>query len=156
MKPAVNVQVRGLAEAKAAIQAFGQEVADAVGNAVQATALEATSNIKRAIQRPPKTGREYTRGNKTHRASAPGQAPATDTGALVNSIYFRWANVDSDDFTAAIGSRLDYAFNLEFGTRKMAARPAWVPAVEKAAPRLEKRLRRVIAEAKARAERATK
>lgn len=144
----VNVQVRGLAEVQAAIRAFGQDVATAVENAVEATALETISDVKRAIQRGPKTGRVYQRGRKVHRASAPGQAPATDTGALVISIYYRKA----DPFTAAVGSRLKYAFNLEFGTRKMAARPSWLPAAEKNSLRLEKRIARIVREARARAD----
>lgn len=151
----VNVQVRGVEEVQKAIRAFGAEIADQVSKAVQATALEALTDVRRAIQGPPKTGREYPRGvngDKIHRASAPGQAPATDTGALVSSTYI--SQVDS--FTQAIGSRLDYAFYLEFGTLRMEPRPSWVPAAEKNAPRLEKRLARIIAQARAKAEKTTK
>jgi hypothetical protein len=145
----VNIQVNGIQEVQAAIRAFGAQVEKGVTDALNATALETLTDVRKAIQGPPKTGNLYPRGkggNKVHQASAPGEAPATDTGALVSSTYF--TKVDS--FTAAIGSRLEYAFNLEFGTRKMEARPSWVPAAERNIPRLEKRLRRVIAEAKAR------
>ncbi len=151
----INVQVRGVEEVQKAIQAFGKEIADQVSKAVEATALEALTDVRRAIQGPPKTGREYPRGangDKIHRASAPGQAPATDTGALVGSTYISRIN----SFTQAIGSRLDYAFYLEFGTLRMEPRPSWVPAAEKNAPRLEKRLARIIAQARARAEGKTK
>jgi phage gpG-like protein len=151
----VNVQVRGIQEVQAAIRAFGAAVEKGVSDAIAATALETLTDVRKAIQGPPKTGREYPRGkdgSKIHRASAPGQAPATDTGALVSSTYFTKVN----DLTAAIGSRLDYAFFLEFGTLRMEPRPSWVPAAERNAPRLEKRLRRVIAEARAKAERTTK
>lgn len=151
MGGSVNIQVNGIADVQAAIRAFGAQVEKGISDAINATALETLTDVRKAIQGPPKTGREYPRGkngNKIHRASAPGEAPATDTGALVSSTYF--TKVDS--FTAAIGSRLEYAFYLEFGTLRMAARPSWVPAAEKNAPRLEKRLRRVIAEARARAE----
>lgn len=154
MSNTVTVQVRGVAEVQAAIRAFGQEIAEQVSKAVEATALEALTDVRKAIQGPPKTGREYPRGkngDKIHRASAPGEAPATDTGALVSSTYF----AKPDKFTAAIGSRLDYAFFLEFGAMKIEPRPSWIPAAERAAPRLEKRLARIIAQAKARAERKT-
>ena len=151
----INVQVRGVEEVQNAIRAFGAEIADQVSKAVEATALEALTDVRKAIQGPPKTGREYPRGvngDKVHRASAPGQAPATDTGALVSSTYIR--RVDS--FIQAIGSRLDYAFYLEFGTLRMEPRPSWMPAAEKNAPRLEKRFARIIAQARARAEGKTK
>ncbi len=36
--------------------------------------------------RLPKSGREYKRGTRIHRASAKGEAPAIDTGFLANSI----------------------------------------------------------------------
>ena len=172
----VNVQVKGLQDVQAAISAYGQDVADAVARAVQATAVETVSDVKRMIERGAKTGTTYYRipGDKymtiragsadgppvafipgggkrnlsaVHRASAPGEAPAKDTGDLIKSIYYR--KIDAD--TAAIGSQLKYAFRLEFGTRKMAARPSWVPAAEKNALRLQKRLTRIIREATARA-----
>jgi phage gpG-like protein len=149
------VHVSGTQEVQRALAAFGREVAADVNRAVVATALEALTDVRKAIQGPPKTGREYPRGangDKVHRASAPGEAPATDTGALVSSTYL--SRIDAD--TQAIGSRLDYAFFLEFGTLRMEPRPSWIPAAERAAPRLEKRLRRIIAQARAKAERTTK
>jgi phage gpG-like protein len=152
---AVAIKVEGLEQVQAAIARFGQEVAGQVEKAVAATALEALTDVRRAIQGPPKTGREYPRGangEKIHRASAPGEAPATDWGDLVNSTYL----TKVDDYTAAIGSRLAYAFYLEFGTLRMEPRPSWVPAAEKNAPRLEKRLARIIAQAKAKAEKTTR
>ncbi len=150
----VSVQISGMDRVQAAIRQFGQDVQDQVTAAIEATALETITTVRKAIQGPPKTGREYRRGKKgkiVHRASAPGEAPATDTGALVSSTYF----TKVDPFTAAIGSRLAYAFHLEFGTRRMAKRPSWVPAAEKAAPRLQKRIERVIREAAARAQKGT-
>jgi len=154
MSAPVSVQITGMDRVQAAIRQFGQDVQDQVTAAIEATALETITTVRKAIQGPPKTGREYRRGKKgkiVHRASAPGEAPATDTGALVSSTYF----TKVDPFTAAIGSRLAYAFHLEFGTRRMAKRPSWVPAAEKAAPRLQKRIERVIREAAARAQKGT-
>jgi hypothetical protein len=119
---------------------------------VNAAALESVNDVKKAIQGPPKTGNIYKRGTKTHQASRAGEAPATDTGFLVSSIY----NEDRGYLSKAIGSRLDYAFYLEFGTRNIAARPSWVPAVERAIPKMLKRVNIAIAKAKARAEKTTK
>jgi hypothetical protein len=149
----VKVEIKGLKEVQDAIRAYKGDISKQLGLIVNAAALEAVSDVRRAIQGPPKTGREYPRGrDKIHRASAPGQAPATDTGTLVSSIY----NEDRGRNAKAIGSRLPYAFYLEFGTFKMDARPSWIPAVERAIPKMLKRVELAIAKAKARAEKTTK
>lgn len=152
MSAAISVKILGLEQVQAAIRAFGQDVVDGVSQALEATAIEALTDVRKAIQGPPKTGRVYKRGNVSHRASAPGEAPATDLGQLVISTYF--TRVDS--LTVAIGSNLDSAFFLEFGTRNIKPRPSWGPAAERAAPRLQQRVERVIREAKARAEQRTR
>jgi len=149
----VKIEIKGLKEVQDAIRAYQGDISKQLGLIVNAAALEAVSDVRRAIQGPPKTGREYPRGrDKIHRASAPGQAPATDTGTLVSSIY----NEDRGRNAKAIGSRLPYAFYLEFGTFKMDARPSWVPAVERTIPKMLKRVEIAIAKAKARAEKTTK
>ena len=153
--PDVKVEIKGLKEVNAALQAYGKDLGNSLALVVDATALEAVTDVRKAIQGPPKTGREYARGvnnDKVHRASAPGEAPATDTGALVTSIY----NESRGKYAKAIGSRLDYAYYLEFGTFKMAKRPSWIPAVERAIPKMLKRVEIAIAKAKARAEKTTK
>lgn len=109
-----------------ALRQYGERAEAEIGRAVQAQALDVRSDIQRRIQRGPKTGATYTRGGITHRASAPGEAPATDTGALVSSIQYRAV----DALTAEIESRLAYASMLEFGTVHMDPRPSWTPAVE--------------------------
>lgn len=149
----VRIEINGLKEVQDAIRAYQGDISTQLGLIVNAAALEAVSDVRRAIQGPPKTGQEYSRGKgKVHRASAPGQAPATDTGTLVSSIYIE----DRGQYAKAIGSRLPYAFYLEFGTFKMDARPSWVPAVERTIPKMLKRVQIAIAKAKARAEKTTK
>jgi hypothetical protein len=153
--PDVKVEIKGLKEVNAALQAYGKDLGRSLELIVKATALEAVTDVRKAIQGPPKTGREYARGvnnDKVHRASAPGEAPATDSGGLVISIY----NENRGKYAKAIGSRLDYAYYLEFGTFKMAKRPSWIPAVERAIPKMLKRVEIAIAKAKARAEKTTK
>jgi len=153
--PDVKVEIKGLKEVNAALQAYGKDLGNSLALIVDATALEAVTDVRKAIQGPPKTGKEYARGvnkDKVHRASAPGEAPATDTGGLVISIY----NESRGKYAKAIGSRLDYAYYLEFGTFKMAKRPSWIPAVERAIPKMLKRVEIAIAKAKARAEKTTK
>lgn len=143
----ITVSIAGIDEVRAAIRAYGRGVETAVDQAVMASALEMLTDVRKQIQGPPKTGAIYKRGKGgkiSHRASAPGEAPATDTGALVSSTYITRIG----PMTAAIGSRLAYAFHLEFGTWKMEPRPSWMPAAERARPRLEARVARVIARAR--------
>lgn len=86
------------------------------------------NNAIEAIQSGQKSGRIYKRGAITHQASAPGEAPASDTGALVRSI-----RVDHQPGTgrASVVVAADYAGYLEFGTRKMAPRPFIRPSIAK-------------------------
>lgn len=55
--------------------------------------------------------------------STPGEPPKTDTGALVNSITVE--NIGS--FERSINVGVDYGPHLEYGTRRMAARPFMGP-----------------------------
>ena len=80
-----------------------------------------------AIQSGPKTGRVYTRRGKRHQASAPGEAPATDTGSLVGSLAIE---PDPDGLGTKVVARSIYAAWLEFGTRRVAARPFFARSFE--------------------------
>jgi len=80
--------------------------------------------IIRLLETGPKTGHVYKRsGRPDHQASAPGQAPATDTGALVKSVDYR-----SRDLELEVGEEQDYGEWLEDGTKKMKPRPHIVVA----------------------------
>jgi hypothetical protein len=76
------------------------------------------------IMNPPKTGRVYHHRGVTHQASAPGEAPASDTGTLVNA---RRVEMDPQgDFFEVRGTlsfTSKHAEPLEKGTMKMEARP---------------------------------
>jgi hypothetical protein len=77
--------------------------------------------------------------NKPHKASAPGEYPKTDKGALVNSIM--WQTIAGG---AEVGTDLDYGLFLEEGTRFMEARPWLAPTTEKVAPDYAERLMSLI------------
>jgi len=177
----IDVKINGIQEVQKTIHAFGAEVVAEVRKALNATGLEMLTDVREAIKNGPKTGTIYYRipgknymtiragsadgppvafipgGGKrnlslTHQASAPDQPPASDTGILAGSIYYKLIG----NYSVAVGSRLPYSAHLEFGTMKIKKRPAWLPAAERAAPRLEKRLARIIAQARATAEKTTK
>lgn len=97
-----------------------------IDEACESTALDIQARAQMAIMNPPKSGRIYKRGNVVHQASAPGEAPATDTGNLVNSAYTKQLGraYYETGFTA------EYAAHLEFGTAKIEPRPYLRPAVE--------------------------
>lgn len=88
-----------------------------------AFAIEAQMKL---LMTGPKTGREYRRGSRIHVASAPGEAPAVDTGLLINSIQ----TVIKSDTEAVITIGAEYAEALEFGTAHIAERPFVRPAIE--------------------------
>jgi hypothetical protein len=160
MTGTVKIEPANMQEVQAALRKYGQRAREAIGQAVQATALDVTRDITSRINRGPKTGAVYSdifrmingrpvpvgprSGNNlsaTHQASAPGEAPATDTGVLVKSIAYKRIN----DLTAEITSGVQYATYLEFGTRMIAARPSWVPAAEAARPKFQLRITTAIA-----------
>lgn len=140
----ISVSIDGEEALKAALVSLGDGVTDAVRKEVYRTGLELQGDIKQRIQRGPKTGRVYRRGNITHQASAPGQAPATDTGRLVNSIYLDDEGFGRGRAEISVGSLLAYAAYLEYGTRTMAERPAWTPAAHEAQRRFKARMEAVI------------
>lgn len=88
-----------------------------------------------SIKKGPKSGRTYARGNKDHVASAPGEAPATDTGELVSKIVVRV--VDGGDIVD-VASRAKYSFALELGTAdgRIKPRPFLFPAFQKNIPKI--------------------
>jgi len=132
----VTIHIDGMGQVQAAMRKYGKEAVDAIGKDVTATALEINTAVKKAIQRGPKTGKTYTRGNVEHTASAPGEAPATDTGTLASSVYFE----SKTKMSATIGSRLAYAYYLEYGTKKIDPRPAWQPETIKGQAKLNERV----------------
>jgi len=97
----------------------------------------------KSIQSGAKSGIVYEKYNprRTHRASAPGQAPASDTGNLVSKIKVRQKNKDNVE----VESGANYSAFLEYGTSKMQPRPFMLPAFEKSKkPILEATFKRVV------------
>ncbi|NMC54973.1 MAG: hypothetical protein GYA48_15205 [Chloroflexi bacterium] len=99
---------------------------------VKKTTLEIEKISKESME-DPKSGRLYPRGKKTHRASAPGEPPAVDSGNLANSIQSE-VSMLSNGPRGAVFTNTEYAVGLEFGTRKMAARPFMKPAADRMRP----------------------
>lgn len=109
------------------------EVVEAIG----ASLLLVQNDARRSIQKGPKSGRIYKRGGVTHQASAPGQAPATDSGRLVSHI-----NHEQDGMEGTVGvhelSQVKYARRLE------AERPFLFPAYERNRKKIAQRIAKIL------------
>tara|TARA_R110002073_G_C8995322_1_gene538397 strand:+ start:54 stop:503 length:450 start_codon:yes stop_codon:yes gene_type:complete len=83
----------------------------------------------KSIQTGAKSGVVYQMYNprREHRASAPGQAPASDTGNLVSKIIVKQKTRNITN----VESNANYSAFLEYGTSKMQPRPFMLPAFEK-------------------------
>lgn len=128
MKNPVTVRVRrteidgGLAGLEPKVRAGAIDGLNAVG-------LAMLNAAKKRIQSGPASGTVYEKygPRRTHQASAPGEAPATDTGGLVNSGF---NELDEPALEVSIGFAKLYAAMLEYGTRRMGKRPFLLPTVE--------------------------
>lgn len=98
---------------------------------VQETVLDIEGRVK-AEMAGPKSGRMYG----GHQASAPGEAPAVDTGALISSVQTDVQGTEGSVFT-----NMESAPYLEYGTSQMAPRPFFTPAAEAARPDFERKMR---------------
>ncbi len=134
--PGFKIVVGGLKNLKRRMTEAQKAGEKAAIDAVVETAYAIQGDAVKSIQRGPKTGREYPRGKKTHRASAPGEAPASDTGNLARNIRVK---VNRSKGEVAVEANTPYAAALEFGTRgnpskkqpPMQPRPFMGPAFHK-------------------------
>lgn len=139
----VMIKLQGTKELRAALANMSDDMVVHVGDEIADIAAELEADIKLSLQQGARTGRVYQRGGVTHQASAPGEAPANDTGGLFKSIYHERLS----SLTQVVGSRLVYALHLEYGTRRMAPRPFFRPAVERMRQVFDGRIRAAIARA---------
>ena len=135
----VTIRLEGSEQLQRQLRRLSDDLREEAGRTVLATAIEMRADIVQSIERGPASGRVYEKYNprRTHTASAPGQPPMSDTGRLANSITFDRLG----DLTAVVGSNLDYAVHLEYGTARMnfaggvgGPRPFFRPAVERMRP----------------------
>ena len=100
--------------------------------------LEATNEVRNTVLETlsgPRSGRTYYVPNtkKTYTASAPGEPPAVVTRDLRGSIQ---ASIEGTgrSVLGKVKASAKHALPLEFGTRRMAARPFMKPSFDKALP----------------------
>ena len=97
-----------------------------IDNTMKIAAEVIRTRAVKGIQSGPASGAPRADGS---RASAPGEFPMTDTGSLVSSV-FTSIRKSGRRVIAFVGSDIVYAKFLEFGTRRMAARPWLQPSFD--------------------------
>ncbi len=148
----MSVTVSGDDELKRRLLSLGKDMTKAMRSGVLLTANQIRTDAIKSIQGQ-SFGTYVQRSNQggggtyTHIASAPGSAPNTDTGKLVSSIA---VEMDASEPEGYVGSNLDYASYLEFGTKnkkgvaKMLPRPWLLPAANANEDNLESNITKAV------------
>ena len=123
----ISIKVSGLEKALEVLRKAETELQEPIKDTLKGGAQLIRGEAIKSIQSGSKTGRTYKRYNptRTHRASAPGEAPASYTGNLVSNIM-----VQEKGDSIEVQSNAEYSKFLEYGTSKMEARPFLFPAYE--------------------------
>lgn len=148
------------AEARRALLQITQAIADqqaSVGQLADAVGMLARNEIVLRMSRRGKgrvykikTGISQSKRHKgkplyrTHRASAPGDPPATDLGRLKNSVGYVVGR-DLDGWHVDIYATALYAPYLEFGTSRMKPRPVFRPVATWISQKIPNEAKRVLA-----------
>ncbi|HQM02115.1 MAG TPA: HK97 gp10 family phage protein [Ruminococcus flavefaciens] len=89
-----------------------------------------------------KVERDIKENMSPNSPSAPGEPPAVVTGRLRASITHR-VQVESGEVAGYVGTNVEYAPDLEFGTSKILPRPFMLPALQRNADWIKNKLKDV-------------
>lgn len=136
----IKINLEGLNGLLSQLQQLGAAGDEIIEETIFDVATETQALAIAGIMGSPKSGRTYKKyqPRRTHTASAPGQYPATDTGALGSRTGVAVQPIPNG---YVVGTNVAYGPMLEFGTAKMAARPWLLPSFERAKVGIEKELR---------------
>lgn len=141
-------EINGLEQMHKATAIMIQETDKELRKALFLSAQKVDREAKDSIRGGKKSGVIYKRGNVIHRASAAGEAPASDTGRLLSSISsYAHKSGALEAFVTAGRGLVNYARHLEFGTVNMAARPFMFPAYEKSKAWIKDRVEKAVNDA---------
>lgn len=126
----IKATIVNLNDLDPALDRYDERIRRVVLKWLNAVGLLVVNKAKQSILKGPASGTIYRKYNprRDHRASAPGEAPASDTGTLARSVNLevreRLHEVD-------VGTDVKHGKHLELGTRLMSARPWLLPALHK-------------------------
>lgn len=129
------------------LNAIGRRTGQEVGRAIRRGGLAIENAAVDKIISPPKTGRIYAskhRKGATHQASAPGEAPAADSGRLHQSITSVQTVNGPERYVSETAANAPYAIALELGTSKIAPRPYMGPSFDEVRPQVEASIRAAV------------
>jgi HK97 gp10 family phage protein len=139
----VNITVKNLQKVMNQLKKLDKRLEPDFQEIVKGGAQLIRGEAIKSIQQGAKSGIVYEKYNprRTHRASAPGESPASDTGNLVSKIIVKQQSKDKVN----VESNANYSAFLEYGTSKMQPRPFMLPAFEKSKkPITEATFKRVV------------
>ena len=125
----IQLKVTNLKKVLSQLNRLGKDMEQPFQEVVKGGAQLIRGEAIKSIQSGAKSGVMYQKYNprREHRASAPGQSPASDTGNLVSKIIVKQKSADVTN----VESNANYSAFLEYGTSKMEPRPFMLPAFEK-------------------------
>ena len=137
----IEIHIDGLDELRQALAQAKVEVRQAAEREVAAATARVQGAAVKRIERGPASGNVYQSSvsGRDHQASAPGEAPMSDSGNLAGSIATSFNGLEGVVFTP-----LDYGRYLEFGTSKIKPRPWLLPSLEEDAPLFRRGLQRIL------------
>ena len=93
----LEIKVKGVKKALQSLKSLEKDLEEPFREVIKGGAQLIRGEAIKSIQTGPKSGRIYEKYNprRTHKASAPGQAPASDTGNLVRNIIVRQVDIDN-------------------------------------------------------------
>ena len=132
----IRINVRNLDKVLKSFKKLEKDLEPDFQEIIKGSAQLIRGEAIKSIQTGAKTGIVYQKYNprRQHRASAPGQAPASDTGNLVSKIIVKQKTKN----ITQVESGADYSKYLEYGTSKMEPRPFLFPAFEKSRDKIVK------------------
>lgn len=136
---AVSVQVTGAKEIKLRYQKLPRSVIRQVDAEIGRLLVAMDSNVKQTIQTGGRSGRVYKRRTVTHRASAPGEPPKTDTGKLVAGFVFKTKRT-INGVVGDLMNKTNYAKYVEYKPKSRGGRPFMRPLFNKFLPRIRKQI----------------